>query len=121
MKKYDLAHGKKYYREQAAHELGITSRDHIVDPGKMILTTEQRAALEWAMKLMGDCGAAKEIAAILSQSQPAWEITEERQETLTSMFDLIECTREGRMSRATEEQLVTVRGVLRAMLDEVPK
>ena len=70
---------------KAAKELGIDSSEHISAATKMIegtqthaestekraLTAEQRVALRWAIDLMGDCGAAKEIEAMLSQSAPA--------------------------------------------------
>ncbi len=90
---------------QAAQELGITSSDHIVeanelirqcdisdqlpDATKLILTKEQRAALEYAIDRLSICASEQEdpmaadtLRAMLSQSSPGWQITEERQDAL---------------------------------------
>ena len=90
---------KSRYREQAAHELGIATSDHIREPTKMMLTQEQRAALDNAIEIyevaikknfesdpvgtiLESAGLRHDIdvfKAMLDQSRPAWEITEERQ------------------------------------------
>jgi hypothetical protein len=87
-------------------------------PDKMVLAPAQRAALEWAMELMGECGAAKVIAAMLSQSRPAWQVTEERIAALDEAADRLGSAIDDEDGEiwASEPQMARE---LRAMLDEV--
>ena len=78
--------------QEAARELGIDTNDHIPDATKMMLTAEQRAALDFALAYMGDdpndnqdfnlMESIKVVRAMLAQSQPAWEITEGRRRAI---------------------------------------
>ena len=75
----------------------------------MMLTTEQRVALEWAMDVMGDCDAQDAIGDMLSQSVPAWQVTEERQAALKGLIE--HCRLTGNPDTS----------MLQVMLAEVPK
>lgn len=82
------------FREQAARELGIDTSDHIRDTTKMMMmTAEQRAALEYAISSLEQCDSEPEdpvaveiLQSMLAQSRPAWEITEERIVLLKSIM-----------------------------------
>ena len=75
----------------------------------MMLTTEQRVALEWAMDVMGDCDAQDAIGDMLSQSVPAWQVTQERIDFLAEIANLMD-----------ESGFVAKGAFLRGMLAEVP-
>jgi hypothetical protein len=64
---------------------GIATSDHIREPTKMMLTKEQRAALEYAISSLEQCDSEPEdpicikiLQSMLDQSRPTWEITEDR-------------------------------------------
>lgn len=84
---------KKKYRDRAARELGIDVGDHIRDTTKMMLTAKQRAAIRRIIEpiecMLVDHDTDPEIAdaikvlrSMLSQSRPAWEITEGRRRAI---------------------------------------
>ena len=86
---------EKAMRGKAAHELGIATSDHIRDTTKMMMmTAEQRAALEYAISSLEQCDSEPEdpvvveiLQSMLSQSRPAWEITEERKAAIRRAHD----------------------------------
>lgn len=104
------------FMEQATQELGIPSSEHVSDNTKMMLTKEQRAALEAAIDMISepcDCGYKGQervidiLQAMLSQSSHAWEITEERREAIEVVVDTYDLS-----------EIVPYLPVLRVMLGE---
>ena len=83
--------------QEAARKLGIATSDHFRGLTKMMLTQEQRAALEIACKslwkefevtMRDDIEfAGKTVRSMLAQSVPAWEITEKRKTVIQRAHD----------------------------------
>jgi hypothetical protein len=116
--------------QQAARELGIAAGDHIHEPTKMVLTEEQRAALVSTCQIFQSAidsesgkplseqvmllvGINSTIGVMLDQSQPAWEITEERRIALGSVRMLLDALALKPTGSWDKE-----RAVLRVMLEE---
>ena len=115
--------------QEAARELGIDGIDHIREPTKMMMTTEQRAALKLLLTAsdptkIGNFDWTEEndardvLRSMLTQSQPSWEITKERKVAIAAARIYTNCHAIRINDTKEEDHCDETNVVLRAMLEE---